>query len=62
MTPSPTNATFAIISSVLQHGAETVFPGRSCSEIKLSGTAHGPAGGGASTPIGEIDRRTSWPI
>jgi hypothetical protein len=43
-------------------GAETVFPGGSCSEIRLSGIAHGPAGGGASTPIGEIDRRTDWPI
>jgi hypothetical protein len=33
-----------------------------CSEIKLSGIAHGPAGGGASTPIGEIDRRSGRPI
>ena len=24
--------------------------------------AHGPGGSGASTPIGEIDRRTAWPI
>jgi hypothetical protein len=36
--------------------------GQTCSEIKRSGIAHGPAGGGASTPIGEIDRRTGWPI
>jgi hypothetical protein len=42
--------------------AQTAFPEGPCSEIKLSGIAHGPAGGGASTPIGEIDRRIGWPI
>jgi hypothetical protein len=42
--------------------AETVFPDGPCSEIKLSGIAHGPAGGGASTPIDEIDRSADWPI
>ncbi len=35
--------------------------GRAMLESKFSGIAHGPVGGGASTPIAEIDRRSgSW--
>jgi hypothetical protein len=62
MTPSPTNATFAIISSVLQHGRRNGISEWTMLRNQTFRHAHGPAGSGASTPIGEIDRRIGRPI